>query len=129
MNKLQIENFAKSLDGENITFHLQTAFGKWYNQKFTSDFENIEIDKSYGVCVDGSTIDFIFKVGKKHENILKIFVTQYINKYKVKNSLIWCDKKCTIINETKEQVIKKLKNSVRVNKYFYYTTFVRNRCF
>jgi hypothetical protein len=120
MNKIQLQNFANSLDGENIKFHLQTTGGEWYEQKYTNVFDNIELNTSYGVCVDGSTIDFIFKVGKKYDNILKTFVTQYINKYKVKNTYILVDGKVT--NPKKIDVINKLKNSNRVAKYFFYTT-------
>ena len=132
MNKTQLQNFANSLDAENIetiTFHLQTKFGKWYEQEFTKDFTNIELENSYGVCINGNTIDFIFKVGKKYDNILKTFVSQYISKYSVKIASGINKETYKMEYPTKKDVIKKLSNNDRVSKYFFYTTLYGIGCF
>ena len=120
MKKDQLISFAKSLDIESITFHLQTNFGKWYEQKFTSEFNDIKLQHSYGVSINSNDIDFIFKVGKKEDNILKTFVTQYINKYAVKNNPTLEDG--VIVYPKKEAVLNDLKNNNRVTKSFFYTT-------
>ena len=120
MDKLQMELFAKSLDNENVKFHLQTVGGAWYMQEYTNIFDCIETETTYGVSVNSNDIDFIFKTGKKQDNILKTFVTQYINKYKVKNTFEFINGQ--VVNPSKKEVIKRLKNQDRVNKYYFYTT-------
>lgn len=118
METIQLENFAKDLFNVNIKMLLQTIPGKWYESKYKEIDGQIELDTIYGISMDGS-IDFDFKTGKKEDTILKTFVTQYINKYECKRMIIKDGKFCY---PNKKDIIAKLKNSNRVNKYYFYTT-------
>ena len=125
MNKLQIIDFANNILNENITILKQIKSGKWYEQEYTSNFTEIETECFYGVIMnslDGSfnTIDYIFKTGKKYDNILKTFVTQYISKYATKTSSEFING--SMVYPTKEKVLNNLKNNDIVTKHFFYTT-------
>jgi len=122
MNKLQLQNFASNLIGKNIDIYIKDLFIPEYQGNFKplqNDIE-IELNTIYGISIDGY-IEFEFKTGKKIDNILKTFVTQYINKFEVKQ-WIWSDVENKMLRPNKKDVIKKLKNSNRVAKYFFYTT-------
>ena len=82
--------------------------------------DTIETESIYGVSID-DCIYYDFKTGKRYDNILKTFVTQYINKYAVRES-IWDAENGCFGHPDKKEVIKKLKNSDRVSKYYFYTT-------
>jgi hypothetical protein len=121
MNKQQIENFISDMIEETVTIHKQTVVGKWYEQKYSSQFDTIELSQIYGVSIAGniSGIDFDFKTAKKEDNLLKTIATQVINKHLTKQyELI----EGCLQHPTKEQCINKLKSSNRVSKYFFYTT-------
>lgn len=120
MTKIELINLAYAIFKKEITIHLQTKSGKWYDKKYTNDFIEIETNTIYGICVGGNMIDFDFKTGKKQDNILKSFVNQFISKYEVKQSIGF--ESGQMIYPKKVDIMAKLKNSNRVSKYFFYTT-------
>lgn len=119
MKKIDLENFASEIAECNIKIVLQTVSGKWYEQKYTSNFTDIESNKIYGVCVDDNSITYDFKTGKNEDSFLKSFVNQHISKYEMKQFIF---KDGDLVKPTKSEVIEKLKNSDRVAKYYFYTT-------
>jgi hypothetical protein len=73
--------FAKDLTKQNdVSISLQTVGGKWYEYKYTNDFDAIEIGKVYGISF-GNCIMFDFKTTKNIDSVFKSFVNQYISKY------------------------------------------------
>lgn len=121
MNKFNIIDITKNMFDENINLHLQTVPGKWYEQKFTSDFTEIEQNKVYGVSFDGSIL-FDFKTGVNEDMFLKSFINQFTTKWLMKNPFL---PKGT----TKNEVLEKYKNSERVDKWLFYTTLYGIGCF
>jgi len=116
----QIKKVIRELFNVNIEIYLQTVPGKWYESKYELFNGKIQTNTIYGIMVDGNTsIDYDFKSGKKEDNILKTFVTQYINKYECHQLVI---KDGAFQKQNKKEVIAKLKNSDRVCKSFFYTT-------
>lgn len=119
MNKRQLTDFANDITKCEVKFLKQVKFGKWYEQEFTSDFESIETDSFYGVCINGGSVDFVFKTGKNEDTFFKSFITQFISKFEMKRTvLINGEIRC----KTKEECIKEFKNNNRVSKYIFYTT-------
>lgn len=120
MLKTDLEQFAKDVTGKHIKIFIQTGFGKsWYSQVFNSNFSTIEPETSYGVSVNDNDIVYVFKTGKNRDSFLKSFLTQYISKYEMKQS-VWKDGE--IVKPTKEDVINKLRVNDRVYKSCFYTT-------
>lgn len=95
----------------------QTA-KKWYDQKFTRNFDEITEDTIYGISID-NMIDYNWKSGKI-ENLLKSFLIKYASRkteYKIVNGVF---KTVSI----KDEVIKKIieRNQNRVLRGMFYTT-------
>lgn len=118
MKKEVLIEIAKEVFNEDIKICLQTETGKWYETKYTQSFEDIECEKTYGIAFD-NTIYFDFKAGKNEDNFIKSFITQFISKYETKKRILVDGE---IVQQTKIQVIERLKNSERVWKSVYYTT-------
>lgn len=122
MNKNNFLEFAKDITGEStLNILLQTKAGKWYEQEYTSDFLQLEANKTYGIAIDGG-IDFDFKTVKNTDNFYKSFVSQYITKCLMKKPLIIDGQ--IIHKPSKVQVIENFKANKkdRVFKSYYYTT-------
>lgn len=118
MDNIQLIEVAKTLFEIDIKIMFQTVGGKWYECEYIPNTEPIKLNSVYGIAIDGS-IEFDFKTGKREDTILKTFVTQFINKYECKRMVI---KDGEFHYPDKKEVIAKLKDSNRVNKYFFYTT-------
>ena len=119
MKKTELINFANTITSMNISLHKQTKAGKWYECEYSKDFTDIELNTTYGVCINGNSIDFDFKTGKNEDTIYKTFITQFINKYEMKRVVLIDGE---IRTKTKQECLQEFKNSNRINKYFFYTT-------
>jgi hypothetical protein len=120
MKPQDLQNIAKDIFGENVRIVLQTKSGKWYEQEYTSAFDEIKTERVYGVIVhQGTFIDFTFKTTKNEDNIIKSFINQYIANWEVKQLKVIDGE---LRKQTKEEVVTALKNHNRVSKYFFYTT-------
>jgi len=120
MEATQLINLTRDIFEVGIKIYLQTVPGKWWESEYEEAKEPIKTNSIYGICVDGSTsIDYDFKTGKKEDNILKTFISQFISKYQCKQFII---KNNNFVYPTKKEVINSLKNSNRVSKYYFYTT-------
>ena len=92
---------------------------KWYDKKYTPNFEEITEDTIYALHYNGC-IQFNIKVGKI-ENLMKTFITQFSSKYK------WLVEDINGMfnyESNKEQVQKNIieRNQDRVSKGLFYTT-------
>jgi len=117
METTQLINFCRDMFGEDITIHLQTTPGKWYERKYQRA-NGLILDTVYGIAIE-NTIEFDFKTGKNEDTILKTFCTQWINKFECRQLVIKDGKFC---NQDKKEVIKRLQTSDRVEKFNFYTT-------
>ena len=82
MNARNFEKIVSEISGRKIFISelVNQDAKKWYDKKYV-DTDIIKEGTIYGVCVDDvRMICFDLKVGK-FENLLKTFVTQYVNKY------------------------------------------------
>jgi hypothetical protein len=123
MNAIEFINFANDFTGKNIQI-----FKPENDQKYSSYFPyNGELlpNTKYGISFGGYIV-FDFITGKNVDNFFKTFVTQYINKYQIKQMVfIDGEYKCM----SKIECIEKIKNSDRVNKNYFYTTLYGIGCF
>lgn len=120
MKKQDLEQFARDITGKNIKVYIQTKFGRaWYLQEFSQNFSNIEPETFYGIAVNDTDIDYVFKTGKNKDGFLKSFLTQHISKYEMKQT-IYQDGQ--LIKPTREHVIERFRTSDRVYKSCFYTT-------
>ena len=115
MKATDFEKLASEITGKKITIWLlkdQTA--KKYYEKSYIKFDTIQENTIYGISVESNTIDFDLKVGKI-ENLLKTFVTQYLNKYVVGS--IYFAPNGDFMKHTKETAISTLHNLSVRNAY------------
>lgn len=93
---------------------------KWYEKKYTSDFEEIEEGTIYGISFStGGSVEFDFKTGKM-DNLLKSFLIKFASRqkaYRLVNGYYQ-----TI--STRDEVMEKIKesNKDRVYMGLFYTT-------
>lgn len=120
MKVKDLQAIAKDIFGTNVSFHLQVQGGPWWNQRYISNFDEVEPNKVYGVVVDsGNTIDFTINTAKNEDAIIKSFINQYITKWEMKQvHLINGD----LRKKTKAECFETFKNNNRVAKYYFYTT-------
>lgn len=125
MKAEQLQKFATELIGKRVTIYKKDMLIPEYQNQYQNQYHNykitIETESIYGVCID-NVIEYDFKTGKKYDNILKTFVTQYINKYATKQVLNWDVDKCCFTYPDKKEVLNALKNNHRIHKYYFYTT-------
>jgi len=121
MKKEDFIQFAKDVTESDVRVVLQIKDGKWYEQEYTKDFNTIEPQQKYGICIDGTTIDFDFKTGKNVDSFFKSFVSQYISKFMMKQ-LIFDKITNDLRNKTREECYTELKANERVFNSGYYTT-------
>ncbi|TXG85754.1 MAG: hypothetical protein E6R13_01700 [Spirochaetes bacterium] len=119
MKKIELERFANAITNCNIKLHKQIIGGKWYECKYTSEFDEIELNVVYGISINDNSILFDFKTGKSEDSIYKTFITQYINKYEIKRLVLINDE---LRYKTKQECIEEFRNNNRVSKYCFYTT-------
>ena len=121
MTKSDLINFAGDFFGCKIGIRKMVQDGRWYEQEYTSEFTDIELDQKYGVIIDSkyNTIDFDFKTGKKEDSILKTFITQFISKWLAKQPELIDGE---VVYPKVSDVKKRLSNNNRVSKYQFYTT-------
>lgn len=123
MKKEIFENFISEIHREKVFVAKMTKDGKWYEQEFTRDFENIEAETKY-LVKDNDCELFTFKSGKEIDNTLRTFVTQYINKYMCKQQ-IYDSTTGELKTYTKETALFKLKENANgrgYSKHWYYPT-------
>jgi hypothetical protein len=124
MTKQEFIWFAETISKTNVQVCLQTKGGKWFECVYRNmkPDEEMETETVYGITLDGGTsIDFDFKSTKRFDNLLKSYVNQYISKYAVKQAQS-LDDNGQLVYPKKAEVLNKLKNTDRVNKYYFYTT-------
>jgi hypothetical protein len=124
MNTNEFINFANDFTGKNIKIYKPENDLK-YSSYYPYNGE-LKINTKYGISF-GDYIVFNFITGKNVDNFFKTFVTQYINKYAVKQMVFLDNGEYTYM--TKLQCIEKIKNSDRVNKNYFYTTLYGIGCF
>lgn len=123
MNTNEFIKFANDFTGKNIKIYKPENDLK-YSSYYPYNGELLPNTK-YGVSFGGYIV-FDFITGKNVDNFFKTFVTQYINKYQVKQMIF---ENGELIYLTKLQCIEKIKNSDRVNKNYFYTTLYGIGCF
>ena len=124
MTATEFINFANDFTGKKIKLYKPEN-----NLKYASYLPYngiLETSTKYGISF-GDHIVFDFVTGKNEDNFFKIFVTQFINKYQIKQMMFLDNGECAYM--TKSQCIEKIKNSDRVNKNYFYTTLYGIGCF
>ena len=121
MKKTQLQRFAIDLMQKNVEIYIKDLTIPEWQPQYNVATKDIECNTIYGICIDGY-IEYDFKTGKRYDNILKTFVTQYINKYAVKQATGWNTEICGFEYPNKKDVVNKLKNNNRISKYYFYTT-------
>jgi len=123
MKTSEFLKFANEFTGKNIKIYKPEN-----DLKFASYFPysgTMQPSTKYGISF-GNYIVFDFVTGKNEDNFFKTFVTQFINKYQVKQMIF---ENGELIYPTKNQCIEKIKNENRVNKNYFYTTLYGIGCF
>ena len=123
MKSIEFINFANDFTGKNIRLYKPENALKYASYLPYNGI--LEPCQKYGVSF-GDYIVFDFVTGKNVDNFFKTFVTQYINKYQVKEMIF---ENGELVYLTKNQCIEKIKNSDRVNKNYFYTTLYGIGCF
>lgn len=109
----ELKNITKNVFGENITIVELIKEGKWYEKQY-SKCESVEVGKKYGVVIDGINY-FDFTSAKNEDNIIKSFITNYINKYETKKRVLIDG---VITTRTKEQINHELSKKLKFGIYY-----------
>jgi hypothetical protein len=91
---------------------------KWYDKKYTRNFDKITENTVYGISID-NMIEYDFKSGKI-ENLLKSFLVKYASRKTEYRIIDGCFKTVSIKNEVMQNIIQKNQN--RVLSGMFYTT-------